>query len=195
MNTFTSLVRASLVVLFFQLACSAQAASGPSVNQLSNSLSSTWSTLLEVTNCNLKSPQDSLCIQTHHGETITIKLFGEPVNALILFETFTTSDITGPVITQQSGFLIGPINSYGYKVIHEKISHGSEHKRQIIDAGLRVFAHSTSGDDIGSQGVELNKVERWLDGRHEPWVYHWSALNELREALKALEKDLNKQGR
>jgi len=187
----SSLTRTGLIVLFLILSFTTQASSGPSLNQLSKSLNSTWNTLLKITNCDLKSPQDSLCIQKYHGETIVVKLFGQSVNALILFESFTTPDISGSVITQQSGFLIGPINSFGYKVIQEQISHRSDHKRQIMNNGLKVVAHSVTDENISPQGIELNKGQRWLDNKNGPWIYHWSSLAEVHEVLKELEQYLN----
>lgn len=165
---------------------STQAVNGPSVNELSKSLDSTWNTLLRITNCDLPPPQDSLCIQAHHGKTIAVQYFGQSVNALILFETFTTPDISGPITTQQAGFLIGPFNGYGYKIVHERISYEPKHNRRIRDNGLRVFAHQATGDNINLQGIELNKGQQWLDGKYEPWINHWSALAKTREVLKEL---------
>lgn len=183
--------RIALVFSFLVLSFTSQAANGPSVNQLNQSLNSTWDTLKKITNCDLKPPQDSLCIQKYHGKTITVKIFGHPVNALILFETFTTSNLSGPIITQQSGFLIGPINDYGYKIIHEKVSLKQDHNRQTIDNGLKVFAHSVVDENISPQGIELNKGQHWLDSKNEPWIYHWSALAQVHDALKELEQYLN----
>ena len=190
--TLTFLIRANLLVLFFILSLAIQAASGPNVDQLKNSLDTAWATLLKITNCDLSSPQDSLCIQAHHGKTINVKLIGQSANILILFETFTSSDISGPVITQQAGFLIGPFNGYGYKVIHERISYGPQNNRSMRDNGLKVFAHVATRMDIAAQGVELNKGQRWLDGKNEPWIYHWGALSKTNEALKELKYYLNK---
>ena len=193
--TKPSLTKLSL--FFFLLAQSfiTQAANGPDVDELSESLNSSWQTLLKTTNCNLPTPQDALCIQAHHGKTITVQLFKQPVNALILFETFTTANVSGPVVTQQSGFLIGPFDGYGYKIINEQQSQGHHRNRQVTDNGLKVSAHATSGQGIAPQGIALNKGKHWLDGKNEPWIYHWSALARANESLKELKHHLEKQYR
>ena len=192
LNIYTkpSLTIISLFFLFLLLPFTTQAANGPSVNKLSKSLTSTWNTLLKTTDCNRKPPQDSICIQAHHGKTITVRLFGKSVNALILFETITTPDVTGPVVTQQAGFLIGPINGYGYKVVNEQMAHGLIHDRRITDNGLKVYAHSVAGDNIGHQGIQLNKGQDWLDDKNGPWIYHWNALSKVNEVLKDVEHEL-----
>ena len=186
----TSLIKFSLFFILLALSFAAQAANGPSVNELRESLNSTWNTLLKTTNCDRPPPQDSICMQEHHEKTITVKLFGQPVNALILFETSTTSNVSGPVVTQQTGFLIGPINGYAYKVINEQQAHGLYNNRRITDNGLKVFAHSVSGQTISPQGVELNKGKNWLDGKYEPWIQHWTALSRTREVLKNIKRYL-----
>lgn len=184
----TSLV---LISLLFLLSPNAHASSGPSVKQLSKSLNATWNTLLEKTHCNRKPPQDSLCIQAHHGKTITVKLFGQPINALILYETSTTANVTGPIITEQTGFLIGPLNGYAYKVIHERMTQGLSHEQQTTNNGLKVYAHTVKSNNIDSQGIQLNKGTNWLDGKHGPWIYHWSALANVNQVLKDIQFYLN----
>jgi len=188
--TATSLIKFSLGFIVLILSFTTQATNGPSVNELSESLDSTWNTLLKITNCNRPPPQESICMQEHNGKTITVKLFGQPVNALILFETFTTANVSGPVVTQQTGFLIGPISGYAYKVINEQQAHGLYNTRRITDNGLKVFAHPVSGQTISPQGIELNKGKNWLDGKYEPWIQHWTALSRTREALKNVKRYL-----
>lgn len=186
------MIKDSIFILFIMLPFGTMASSGLSVNQLGESLNSTWNTLLKVTNCNRPPPQDSMCIKEHHGKTITVKLFGESVNALILFETLTTNDLSGPVITQHSGFLIGPIHDYGYKVVSEKLSRPAHYERHITDTGLRVFAHSIINNNISQKSIELNKGQSWLDSKNGPWIYHWSALAKTHEVLKIIRQFLNK---
>lgn len=188
--TTTSLIKFSLFFIVLMLPFTTQAANGPSVNELRESLTSTWSTLLKITNCDRTPPQDSICMQEHNGKTITVKLFGQPINALILFETFTTSNVSGPVISQQTGFLIGPINGYAYKVINEQQAHGMYNNRHITDIGLKVFAHQVSGQTISPQGIELNKGQNWLDGKYEPWIQHWTALSRTHKVLKNVKRYL-----
>jgi len=180
-----------LFLLISLLSLNAQAGSGPSVKQLSSSLSATWQTLLVKSSCKRKPPQDSQCIQAHHGKTITLKLFGKQVNALILFETSTTADVSGPIVKQQSGFLIGPFNGYAYKVVNEIMTHGLIQNRRTSNNGLKVYAHKVNNNNINSQGIELNKGNNWLDGKHGPWIYHWSALAEVNQVLKDIEFYLN----
>ncbi len=194
-STYTakSLIKCSLFFICVMLPLTAQAANGPSVNELRESLNSTWSTLLKITNCDRPPPQDSICMREHNGKTITVRLYGQPVNMLILFETTTTANVSGPVYTQQTGFLIGSIDGYGYKVVNEKQAHGVYQNRRIVDNGLKVFAHLVTGQNISSQGIELNKGKSWLDGKYEPWWQHWSALTKAEESLKELKRylDLN----
>jgi hypothetical protein len=189
----TSPIKFSLFFIFAVLSFSSQAANGPSVNELRESLNSTWNTLLKVTNCDRPPPQDSICMQEHNGKTIAVRLYGQQVNMLILFETTTTSNVSGPVYTQQTGFLIGPIDGYGYKVVNEQQAHGVYQKRQIVDNDLKVFAHPVAGQNISSQGIELNKGQNWLDGKYEPWWQHWAALAKAEDSLKELKRylDLN----
>lgn len=189
----TSLIKNSLFFILVMLPFTTQAANGPSVNELRESLNSAWSTLLKISNCDRPPPQDSICMQEHNGKTITVKLFGQPINMLILFETTTTSNVLGPVYTQQTGFLIGPIDGYGYKVINEQQAHGMYQNRRIVDNGLKVFAHPVTGKNISPQGIKLNKGQSWLDGKYEPWWQHWSALSKVRESLINLKRylDLN----
>ncbi len=72
----------------------------------------------------------------------------------------------------------------------EAQSHGPHNNRRITNNGLKVFAHSFAGNNINPQGIELNKGRYWLDGKNEPWIYHWSALAQVREVLKRLKHDL-----
>lgn len=176
------------IILFILIAFpfSVQASNGPTVNQVSRSLSSIWVALLKATNCDLGSPQNSLCIRKHHGETIATQVFGQPVNALILSETFSAADISGSVVIQQNGFLIGPIDGVGYKVIREMMSYGQQDKRTVVDNGLKVYAHPVNGVNINRNGLKLNQGQHWLDKRNEPWIYHWDALARVNEALKRL---------
>lgn len=193
LSNYTDNYRAKIFLfLIMTLPIMIQAANGPTVNQLSKSFDSTWNTLLKVTNCNLKSPQGSLCIQKHHGETITVRLFGQEVKALILSEVSTATDVTGLVITQQHGFLIGPINGSGYKVVSEIISYGPQDKRNIIDNGLNISAHPVNKNSISAHGVGLNMGRDWLDGKDEPWIYHWSSLARVNETLQLIEQHLAK---
>ncbi len=185
--------RAKIILLLIMvLPIIVQAANGPTVNQLRKSFDSAWNTLLKVTNCNLKSPQGLLCIEKYHGETITVRLFGQQVNALILSEVSTATDVTGLVITQQYGFLIGPVDGSGYKVVSEIISHGSQDKRNIVDNGLKISAHPIDENGISSHGVGLNVGRDWLDGKDEPWIYHWSSLARVNETLQLVERHLTK---
>jgi len=178
------LIDACLCLIFLMTSFSLAAANGPSVNELRESLNSAWSTLLKVTNCDRPPPQDSICMQEHNGKTIVINLFGQPINVLILFETYTASNVSGSVVTQQTGFLIGPINGYGYKVVNEKQAYGFDYNRRIVDNGLKIFAHSVTDQAISNQGVELNKGQRWLDGEYELWLQHWTSLSRVNESLK-----------
>jgi hypothetical protein len=177
--------------LFIFLSFNIQAASGPSVKQLSDTLNTTWQTLMLKTSCNRPSPQDSQCIQAYHGKSISVKLFGRQLNALIIFETRSTADVTGPVITQQSGFLIGPLNGYGYKIVQEQMTHGLIQKRRTTYNGIKVYAHKVNGNGVEATGIELNKGTNWLDGKHGPWIYHWSSLAEASEVLKQIDIYLN----
>lgn len=189
--TETSLIKSSLFFICVMLSLTAQAANGPSVNELRESLNSTWSTLLKITNCDRPPPQDSICMQVHNGKTIVVRLYGQPVNILILFETSTTDNVSGPVYTQQTGFLIGPIDGYGYKVVNEQQAHGVYQNRRIVNNGLKVFAHPVKGQSISPQGIALNKDQNWLDGKYGPWWQHWSALAKAQESLKELERNLD----
>ncbi len=65
-------------------------------------------------------------------------------------------------------------------------THGVYQNRQIVDNGLKVFAHPVTSQTISSQGIELNKGQSWLDGKYEPWIQHWSALAKAHESLKDL---------
>jgi hypothetical protein len=176
--------RASLPLLMLSYTIVASASSGPSVKQLQESLDEAWDTLLEVTNCDRKPPQDAVCMEEHNGKTLVTKLFGQPVNSLILFEETSRPNVLGPVFTQQTGFLIGPFDGYAYKVVNEQQASGTYNDRSITDNGLKVFAHAVSGKSIDHQGVELNKGMNWLDGVYEPWTYHWSALPKVRQSLE-----------
>jgi len=191
--TETSLIKFSLFFICAMLPLTAQTANGPNVNDLRESLNLAWSTLLKITNCDRPPPQDSICMQEHNGKTIAVRLYGQPVNMLILFEMSTIANVSGPVYTQQTGFLIGPIDGYGYKVVNEQQAHGVYQNRRIIDNGLKVFAHPVTGQNISSQGVELNKDQSWLGGKYEPWWQHWAALAKAEESLKELKRylDLN----
>lgn len=182
---------AGMLLIFLMSPFSSAAANGPSVNELGESLASAWGTLLKVTNCNRPPPQDSICMQEHNGKTITITLFGEPVNVLILFETSTTSNVLGPVYTQQTGFLIGPFDGYGYKVVNEQQAYGEYQKRRVVDNGVKVFAHSVTGQNISSQGIELNKGWKWLDSKYELWLQHWTSLSRVNESLKETKRYLD----
>ena len=192
-NIFTtiSLIKFNLLIILLVTSFTAQAANGPSVKELRESLNSTWNVLLKKTNCNRPSPQDSICMQEHNGKTIVIESFGQSLNVLILFETSTTSNISGSVVTQQTGFLIGPINGYGYKVVNEQQAQGFDYNRRIIDNGLKVYAHSVTGQNISSQGIELNKGQKWLDGKYELWQQHWISLSRVNESLKETKRYLD----
>ncbi len=187
----TFLVKISLIFIFLILSHATLAASGPSVMQLSTTLDSTWNTLLKITNCNRTPPQDSVCIQAYNGKTIPVKLFGQTVNALILFETSTIPNVSGPLVVQQSGFLVGPLDGYGYKIVMEKMSQGQHDKSRITNNGLKVYAHKVTDEGISPQGIELNNGNRWLDGKNDPWIYHWDKLATVDEVLKQIKYDLN----
>ncbi len=186
------LLRSVLVLLwlYFPLAL---AANGPSVQQLGASLDKTWSTFLKVTHCNLGPRQTALCMNKHHNKTIVVKLFGEPVNALILFETESVIDVSGPLIIQQSGFLVGPVNDHAYKIVEEVISQEVGGQYRIVDKGLKVFAHTISGSSIGAEGIQLNRDSQWLDGDNGPWIYHWSALSKVNAVLGEVRHYLKQQ--
>lgn len=189
------LVQISALLAFLLVADTAFPQAGPSVAQLSQSLNTAWKTLLKVTHCNLSSPQNALCIAAYNGKTITIRLFGEDVNALILQETHNNMSLEGTVTSQISGFLIGPINGRAYKIVNEKISFMKDHRKKIINAGLKVSAHEFSGKTINTQGIILNNKNKWLKGRNGPWIYHWSSLAIARESLKNISRHLNNQYR
>ena len=186
------LLKPVLFFLWLYFPVALLAANGPSVQQLSTSLDKTWRTFSEVTNCNLGPPQTALCLRKHHNKTITVKLFGESVNALILFETESEVNISGPIVIQQSGFLLGPINGHGYKVVDEVISQKVAGRYRIVDKSLKVSVHTISGSRINADGIQLNKGSRWLDGDNGPWIYHWSALAKANEALKKVRRKLKK---
>ncbi len=189
--TATSFVKSTLFIIFLATPYITRAANGPSVNELRESLNSAWNVLLIKTNCDRPSPQDSICMQEHNGKTIVIELFGQSINVLILFETSTASNVSGSVVTQQTGFLIGPINGYGYKVVDEKQAHGFDYNRRIIDNGVKVFAYLVSDQAISNQGVELNKGQKWLDGKYELWLQHWMSLSRVNESLKETKRYLD----
>ena len=178
------------LVLILSISNATSASNGPSVNQLQKSLDEAWNTLLDVTNCDRPPPQDAICMEEHNGRTLVIKLFGQPVNLLILFEETTRPNVLGPIFTQQTGFLIGPFDGYGYKVVNEQQATGVFNDRSINDNGLKVFAHPVTGQTISPEGVELNKGKDWLDGKNEPWIYHWTALSKVRESLKDVKRYL-----
>jgi hypothetical protein len=182
--------KACLLVLVISHSTVSSASNGPSVNQLQESLDEAWNTLLDVTNCDRPPPQDAICMEEHNGKTLVTKLFGQPVNSLILFEETTRPNVLGPVFTQQTGFLIGPFDGYAYKVVNEQQATGVYNDRSINDNGLKVFAHPVTGQSISPEGVELNKGQDWLDGKNEPWIYHWSALSKVRESLKDVKRYL-----
>lgn len=187
---YISLLETCLLLLALTFSFNAQAANGPTVNELEATLNSTWNTLLKITYCDRTPPQDEICMQQHNGKTITVRLFGQPVNALILFETSSRTNVSGPVVTQQTGFLIGPFNDYAYKVVNELQAHGYYKERRLTDNGLKVYAHNVNGQNISSDGIELNKGENWLDGKHEPWIHHWSSLAKTQEVLKKVKRYL-----
>ncbi len=182
--------RTALAFLMLLFSIVASASSGPSVKQLQKSLDEAWDTLLEVTNCDRKPPQDAVCMEEYNGKTLVTKLFGQPVNSLILFEETSRTNILGPVFTQQTGFLIGPFDGYAYKVVNEIQASGVDNDRSITDNGLKVFAHAVSGNSIEHRGVELNNGMHWLDGVNEPWTYHWSALSKVRQSLEDVTRHL-----
>lgn len=199
MDKVSPSLKSYLSVLALLISVTSHASNGPSVGQINKSLNSAWSTLLKSTNCNYSAPEDLLCIRKYHGKTITIQLFGNPVNALILFETYTAAKLilsdnhpTGPITAQETGFLIGPIHGYAYRIVNQKMSYRVEGKRQGFDRGIKVFAHSITDGDISTEAIGLNRKENWLDGKNEPWIYHWSALAKVNEALKELKNHLNK---
>ena len=129
-------------------------------------------------------------MEEHNGKTLVTKLFGQPVNSLILFEETSRDNVLGPVFTQQTGFLVGPFDGYAYKVVNEQQATGVYNDRTINDNGLKVFAHPVTGQSISPEGVELDKGNDWLDGTYGPWIYHWSALSKVRESLKDVKRYL-----
>jgi hypothetical protein len=182
--------KASVPLIFLFNSVTTSASSGPSVEQMQESLDDAWDTLLDVTNCDRKPPQDAICMEEHNGKTIVIKQFGQPVNLLILFEETSRTNVLGPVFTQHTGFLVGPFDGWAYKVVNELQATGVYNDRIIANHGLKVFAHPVSGQSIDPQGIELNKGKKWLDGKDEPWIYHWSALSKVRQSLEDVKQYL-----
>ena len=185
------LTKTSVFVAFLLMTDTAFPQAGPSVAQLGRSLNTTWNTLLKVTHCKLPAPQDALCVAEYNGKTITIRLFGDDINALILQETNSRKSLEGNVISQTSGFLIGPINGRAYKIVNEKISFIKNHRKKIIDTGLKVTVHEFSGETINTKGLALNNKNKWLKGRNGPWIYHWISLSLVQESLKNINRHLN----
>ena len=176
--------------LFFSIPFTANAASGPSVQQLEQTLQSTWRALETATHCDSATTRKTRCLQDYHGKTIQTRLFGQTINALIIFENGTSDTLSGPVTLQQSGFLIGPFDGFGYKIVREQTSRKVNGRYRISDNGAQISAHKISGNHIEAPGIKLNNGVHWLDGKQGPWIYHWSALSKARLALKQVRQSL-----
>jgi len=182
-----------LALLFALLPASAPAGPGPTVSQLEQYLETTWEALEIATGCRLPPPQDSLCMRAYAGQTLEVRALNRNWKALIVLETEKVDTLSGPLLLQRSGFLIGPYEGYAYRLVIEKQSQPAGSKRVIRDLGLKLTAHPVNGQQVEGEGLALNRGLKWLDGLREPWTYHWTAVARLPAILEAIQRKLNRR--
>ena len=132
-------------------------------------------------------------MRAYAGQTIEVWALNRNWKALIVLENEKIDSLSGAVMLQRSGFLIGPYEGHAYRLVIEKQSQSVGGKRVVRDPGLKLTAHRVNGQQVEAEGLALNRGRQWLDGLRGPWTYHWTAVARLPVILEAIQRKLKRR--